>query len=165
MRTAVATIAVFAGALMAATAAWTADEKPGRYTMTPTDGGILKLDTVTGGMSLCTRTGGDWACQPTKDGEQTLRREIDALKSENQVLKDQLTKTEELAGIGDPSKGDGPRPGGQTDGSRPGGQSKVQLPTEKDIDQAFDYFEAMVKKLRERMNRLENDDKKKGTPL
>ena len=123
--------------------------------MTPTDGGILKLDTVTGAVTMCTRSGSDWACQPTKDGEQVMRREIDGLKSEIQVLKDQLTKTEEMAGIGDPSK---------TDGPRPGGGNRAELPTEKDVDQAFDYFERMVKKLRERYNRLENPDKK-GTPL
>jgi hypothetical protein len=172
MRAAVVTTAVIAGALLVAGSLWAAEDRPGRYTMTPTDGGILKLDTVTGAVSLCTRgaagAAGDWACQPTKDGEQTLRREIDGLKGEIQVLKEQLTRTEELAGIGDPSKSDGPRPGTQTDGPRPGGtgpQAKVQLPTEKDIDQAFDYFEGMVKKLRERMNKLEGDEKKKGTPL
>jgi prefoldin subunit 5 len=141
-------------------AAHAAEDKPGRYTMTPTDGGILKLDTVTGATSLCTRVGNDVACQPTKDGEQVLRSEIDGLKSEIQVLKEQLTKTEELAGIGDPRKSDGPRPG--ADGPRP--QSKAELPTEKDVDQAFDYFERMVKKLKERLKKLDNEGKP-GTPL
>jgi hypothetical protein len=156
---------LFATTLLLATAATfigvqAAEEKTGRYTMTPTDGGVLKLDTVTGATSLCTRSGSDVACQPTKDGEQVLRREIDGLKSEIQVLKEQLTKTEELAGIGDPGRADGPRPG--VDGPRP--QSKAELPTEKDVDQAFDYFEKMVKKLKERLRKLDTENKP-GTPL
>ncbi len=151
-------IALVAVVVCAATATFAADEKPGRYTMSPTDGGMVKLDTVTGAVSYCTRADGDWACKPTKDGEQTLRREIDGLKAEIGVLKEQLTKMEDVAGIGDPSKVDGPRPGG------PGPQAKMDLPTEKDVDQAFDYFERMVKKLRERLNKLEGEDKP-GTKL
>lgn len=142
-------------------AALAADEKPGRYTMTPAEGGALKLDTVTGAVSLCTRAGGDWACKPTQDGEQTLRREIEGLKAENDVLKDQLVKMEELAGIGDPRKTEGPLGGPRPGGS---GDSKMGLPTEKEVDQAFDYFESMVKKLRERFNKLEGPAKP-GTPL
>jgi polyhydroxyalkanoate synthesis regulator phasin len=136
---------------------WAADEKPGRYTMTPTESGALKLDTLTGVVSQCTRADGDWSCKPTKDGEQTLRREIEGMKSEVEVLKDQLTKMEEMAGIGDPKKSDGP-----LSGPRP--QDKMDLPSEKDVDQAFDYFEGMVKKLRERFRKLDNEDKK-GAPL
>jgi hypothetical protein len=145
--------AIFLAALLASGTSLAGDEKPGRYTMTPAEGGTLKLDTVTGAVSFCTRSGSDWACQPTKDGEQVLRKEIDGLKSEIGVLKDQLVKMEEIAGIGEPGKGDGPRP-----------QARAELPTEKDVDQAFDYFERMVKKLRERLNKLENTDKR-GTPL
>ena len=128
-----------------------ADEKPGRFTMTPTEGGVLKLDTQTGAVSLCTRAGDDWSCKLTKDGEVALRKEIDGLKAEIEVLKDQLKTTEEIAGLGDPSK-----PGAT--------RGKTQLPSEKDVDQAFDYFEKMVKKLRERLNKIENDSKP-GTPL
>lgn len=148
--------ALAAGVAMLARPAPAAEDRPGRYTMTPAEGGALKLDTLTGAVSLCTRAGEDWACKPTKDGEQALRREIDGLKGEIDVLKDQLTKMEEIAGIGDPGKDDG-RPGG-----RP--QAKMDLPSEKDVDQAFDYFERMVKKLRERLNKIEREGKS-GQPL
>lgn len=132
-------------------------DKPGRYTMTPSEGGILKLDTVTGATSFCTRTGTEWDCKPTKDGEQILRRQIDSLTADIVVLKEQLTKMEDVAGIGDPNKA--PNSAG---GPRP--QSRMDLPSEKDVDQAFDYFEAMMKKLRERMNKLEGGGKS-STPL
>ena len=146
--------AVVAAAVLASSGALAAEEKPGRYTMTPTEGGALKLDTLSGAVSFCTRADGDWACKPTKDGEAVLRREMEGLRGEIDVLKDQLTKMEEIAGIGDPNKA----------GQRPGAGPQASLPTEKDVDQAFDYFEKMVKKLRERLNKLEGNEKK-GTPL
>jgi len=145
-------LAVMALVPFAIGAAVAADEKPGRYTMTPTEGGMLKLDTATGVVSLCARDGGEWSCKLTKDGESTMRKEIDGLKAEIDVLKDQLKTREDIAGPGDPDKG-----GGKMHGT-------AQLPSEKDVDQAFDYFEKMVKKLRERLNRIENENKP-GTPL
>ena len=153
MRQAALTTTVLLAGLVGCGAAAAADDKPGRYTMTPTEGGVLKLDTVTGAVSLCTKAGADWSCTLTKDGEEALRKEIDGLKAEIEVLKEQLTKTEEIAGLGDPSKGGEGRPHGKT-----------ELPTEKDVEQAFDYFERMVKKLRERLNRIEGETKP-GTPL
>jgi hypothetical protein len=129
-----------------------ADDKAGRFTMTPADGGALKLDTVTGATSFCTRASGEWVCTPTKDGDQAMRREIEGLKGEVLVLKEQLTKMEEIAGIGDPSK------------DPPGGRGKVELPTEKDVDQAFDYVERMVRKLRERLNKVEQETKPSPLP-
>jgi hypothetical protein len=131
-------------------------EVPGRYTMTPADGGMVKLDTATGAVSFCTRAPGgpaaDWSCAPVKDAEQALQRKIDALDGEILVLKDQLRKMDELAGIGDPSK------------EQPSAKSKKALPTEKDVEQAFDYFERMMKVIRERMKRLEGAEKP-STPL
>jgi hypothetical protein len=164
MRPAMTPTATLAALLMSvsilssgASAADTSGEKSGRYTMTPADGGALKLDTVTGATSFCTKTGTELECKPTKDGEQILRKQIDALTSDIAVLKEQLTKMEDVAGIGEPNKNpntvDGPRP-----------QSRTELPTEKEVDQAFDYFERMMKKLRERMNKLEGATKP-GTPL
>jgi len=151
MRQRVKIIAFSMLAPMAIGCAMAAEDKPGRYTMTPTEGGMLKLDTATGVVSLCSRAGAEWSCKLTQDGETTLRKEIEGLKAEVEVLKDQLKTTEEIAGLGDPDKG----------GSKRG---VTQLPTEKDVDQAFDYFEKMVKKLRERLNRIESE-KKPGTPL
>lgn len=144
---------VVAALVVSSTGPGLAQEKQGRYTMTPTDGGVLKLDTVTGATSFCTRSSGDWDCKPTRDGEQALRREIEGLQGQIVVLKEQLIKMEDVAGIGDPGKSDRMKP-----------QAKMDLPTEKDVDQAFDYFERMVKKLRERMNKIEAEGKP-GTPL
>ncbi len=158
----VATLLTVLGGLASSAVVMAAEPLPdpvklGRYTMTPIDGGALKLDTVTGAASFCMRAGSEWECKPTRDGEQVLKKQIEGLASEISVLKEQLTKMEDIAGIGDPGK-----PPNSVDGPRP--SSRMDLPTEKDVDQAFDYFEAMMKKLRERMNKLEGATKP-GTPL
>ena len=44
-----------AGAALAATSGPKPDETGGRYSMTPTANGVVRLDTQTGAMSLCTR--------------------------------------------------------------------------------------------------------------
>lgn len=133
-------------------------DAPGRYSMTPADGGMMRLDSMTGAVSFCTRPapGGEWSCTPVKDAEQVLRQRIEALEAEVTVLKDQLRKMDELAGIGDPGK-------------EPPRSPKPALPNEKDVEQAFDYLERMMKTIRERMKRLEDGDKpgtaRPGTPL
>ena len=155
IRLAVAALLVAAGVAGA-----DAQERAGRYTMTPTDGGFLKLDTETGAVSLCKKTGDAFACTLVPDSEQKLAKENEALKADLKRLKDDLKQLEEIAGLGEPKPGDGP-PGG----ARPGGEGgKLQLPTEKDVDKAFDYFEAMMKKLKERLKRLE-ESQKPGTQL
>lgn len=153
-------VAVMTALLAAGAAGVSAEERAGRYTMTPTEGGFLKLDTETGAVSLCKKTGESYACDLVPDSEQKLAKENESLKADLQRLKDDLKQLEEIAGIGEPKPGEGP-PGGP----RPGGEGgKLRLPTEKDVDKAFDYFEGMMKKLRERLKRLE-EAQKPGTQL
>jgi len=44
-----------------------AQERPGRYTMSPVEGGFLRLDTETGAIALCTRRNETWSCEPVAD--------------------------------------------------------------------------------------------------
>ena len=131
-----------------------AQESPGRHTMAPTEGGFVRLDTQTGTMSLCTREDGKWACEVMADSQLALQDEIDKLKAENQSLKGQVEQLEETLGVG-------PKP----DSSKP--TTKFALPSEEDVDTAFDYLEGILKKLRDRMEKLEDEHGKKddGTPL
>ena len=43
------------------------EERGGRFVMTPVEGGFLGMDTLTGAVSLCQRTGGKWACEAVAD--------------------------------------------------------------------------------------------------
>ena len=116
----------------------------GRYTMTPTDGGVVRLDTQTGAMALCTRKAPDqWSCADMNDSQRTLTSEVDRLRNENKELKEQIDRLEETLGIAD----------GQSDATKP--PVKLTLPSEADVDKAFDYFERMINKLHERIETFE----------
>jgi hypothetical protein len=153
-----ATIVVPAiAALGLATAALSAEERPGRYTMSPTEGGFIRLDTATGSMSLCSRKEGNWACEPMADHATDLKQEIERLTAENSELKAEIKRLEDLAGLGTDSK-----PGMDRRSERPGG--KLQLPSEEDVDRALNYLERMFRKFKDRLREFDGKDEK-GTPL
>jgi hypothetical protein len=135
------------------TAGLAAGEAGGRYTMSPTKDGIVRLDTQTGAMALCRRKDDKWACEDMDDSQRALMSEIDKLQAENKSLKDQVDHLEETLGLGENQTGDhaqAPSPG-----------AKLVLPSEADVDKAFDYFERMMKKLHERMEKLEEEHGRK----
>jgi len=141
-----------AGAALAATSAPKTEDTGGRYSMSPTPNGVVRLDTQTGAMSLCTGTTGQWSCQDMNDSQHALMTEIDRLRAENKSLKDQLDQSDQALGLNDNGPG-APKP-------------KLTLPTEQDVDKAFDYLEAMAKKIHERLDRLqEQQDHPPGKAL
>lgn len=129
-----------------------AQDSSGRYTMSPTDDGFIRLDTQTGAMSLCSRKGGDWACEALPGGQEPAGRELDRLRAENEDLKDQVARLEESLGIDDPNK-----PGAVSPPSAVPGK-KLELPSEEDIDKALDYLESVYRKFRERIKKFEEEE-------
>ncbi len=126
-----------------------AADTSGRYTMSTTEDGVVRLDTQTGAMALCQRKDGKWACEDMDDSQRTLMSENDKLKAENKSLKDQVDHLEETLGLGE-NQAETPSPG-----------AKLVLPSEADVDKAFDYFERMLNKLHERMDKLEKEHGRK----
>ena len=159
-RVRMAALAALAGGLSAGPAFAATDD--GRYTLTPTDGGFVRLDRQTGAMSFCTKAA-DWACTPMADSADHLKSEVERLESVNKALRTDKKNLEEMLGMAEPGK---PTPGSPNDKSSPlpGPSGSVQVPSEKDVDKVFDYFEGMVKKLRERMRRLEKESTPVPTP-
>ena len=139
-----ATKVLSAVALLAAlTASASAEPLPtdkGRYTMTPVEGGFMRLDSETGAVALCTRKGETWACEPVDDkaasGDDKAK-----LEAENKALKDRVKDLEATA------------PDGKAPDGPPGGITK--LPTEKEVDEALDYVERMYKKFRDRLQKIQ----------
>jgi hypothetical protein len=133
-------------------------ETSDRFTMSPVDGGFVRLDKETGAMSICTMGPKEpnqeaWSCRPIKDQELELREELDRLKAENADLNNEIRRLEETflmdkhGGGSGSDKGAGAGPPG---GLPPGGMPEFQLPSEDDVDQAVDYLERMIRKFRER---------------
>ena len=143
-----------------------ADEagKP-RYTMTPAEGGgVLRLDTETGAMSVCTGKEGDWSCKPMPESEAATKKRLEDLEAENRRLKDANAN---LAAKPSPPPIAPPPAAGQPLGEPPKGdtippthEEGSKVPTEEDVDKLFDYVEGMVKKFKERIERLEKEAKK-----
>jgi hypothetical protein len=142
-------------ALVLLTTAAVAEDQPGRYTMTPTEGGFVRLDKETGAMSVCKGKDGDWSCQPMPDGQKELQSKIDELAAENKALKEQKKALAEADRTdANPEMTPPPEP-----------PAKLPMPTEDDVDKLFDYVEGMVKKFKERIQRLEKEAQKEETPL
>lgn len=158
-----------AGVALMAGAASAEDAAGARFTMTPTQGGFVRLDTVTGAVSMCTGKEGDWACKAMPDDQKALQDKIARLEDEVRALKEENRRLEDVLGLGgDKSKGapsNGPGLPPPVDGGPPGPQTgpKFSLPSEKDVDKAFDYFEGMLKKFQERLKKLEEKEKGGGS--
>ncbi|MBU2532376.1 MAG: hypothetical protein KKB37_06525 [Alphaproteobacteria bacterium] len=121
-----------------ATSAAAQDSRAGRYTMHKADDGFVRLDTESGAVSLCQKHSEGWRCEEMPGtADRTI---IEKLKSENADLKQEVARLEEMLGLRGDGKDRGPA---------------FRLPTEKEVDNALDYFERMLKKFQDRLKRLE----------
>lgn len=141
--------AVLLAGLVPAGAALAAEEgRSGRYTMHKSDDGFVRLDTLTGTMSLCRKGADGWGCEPLAgEGASSSAGEVARLRRENAELKAEIRRMEEHLGLS-----------GERSARKRG---EFKLPTEQEVDQALDYFERMLKKFQDRLKRLE---RKSETP-
>ena len=108
----------------------------GRYTMTPAQGGFLRLDTRTGAVSLCSVTNGAVTCTLSADERAAMQAEISRLAQQNAKLETDLrTATKSTTQ-----------------------RLKEILPTDKDMDKALTYAEKFMR----RMMRIMREDEKPG---
>lgn len=147
--TASAALTLLAAAALAGTAAAQGD-KGGRFAMSPVEGGMMRLDTETGAMSLCKRSGDQWACEAVPDSARAQAQELDKTKRELAEARATIKHLEEMLL-------------GKDGETKPADKPGFKLPSEQDVDQAMDYVERMLKKFRERLKQLEGQGK--GTEL
>jgi hypothetical protein len=162
-RSAILAFVLLFGGLASAASAQQRDSI-GRYMMHKTEDGFIRLDTLTGGVSICGASDQGWSCKLAPDEKDRLEAEIDdleaqvkALEKENLALKDRLDGRN-----GPPATPDGPTtPDGDRYSYRPDAPAptrpEFRLPSEEEVDKALDYFENMLRKFQERLKRLERD--------
>ena len=144
-------------AVLAAGTAWAAADAPGRYTMSPTEGGVIRLDRDTGTMAFCSGSEGNWSCKDMPESESVLKKRVEELEGEKRALEAEKRLRDGPPGPGAVAPDAVEPPAGDAVPPPPG---DLPMPTERDVDKLFDYVEGMVKKFKERIDRLEREAKK-----
>jgi hypothetical protein len=115
----------------------TPDSENGRFTMSPVEGGVMRLDTRTGKISVCRQKGAAWACEAAADDRTAYEQEIARLQ-------DKVTKLEGQLRTGDKS-----------------GKSEMKLPSDADVDKAMTFFENILRRFKSMIENLQRDDTQK----
>ncbi|MBL8848026.1 MAG: hypothetical protein JNN24_19865 [Hyphomicrobium zavarzinii] len=144
-------------AVVLAAPAWAAGNESGRYTMSPTEGGVIRLDRETGAMSFCAGKEGEWSCKEMPETESALKKRVEELEGEKRAL--EAEKRMRDGALGGPSVKE-PEAGEPHAEAVPPPPGDLPVPNERDVDKLFDYVEGMVKKFKERIDRLEREAKK-----
>src|SRR6478752_4647195 len=135
------------------------DTDNGRYALSTTPDGVLRLDTRTGAVSTCNNTGTGWACYAVPDERAALDAEIGRLQADNEKLKAELAAREPTV----PGKIDEPLPKADSlkkpepkvaEGER---KIEIPLPSDRDMDRMMSFLERAWRRLVEIANRMQKD--------
>jgi len=107
-----------------------ADDANGRYSLVPTDGGGVKLDTRTGAITECRRKDDSLSCALAPDERQRLQNEIDRLARENSQLRAKLDSAPPTGGIAKPAPA---------------------LPSDEEVDKALSLMERFLRRFKDIM--------------
>jgi hypothetical protein len=135
------------------------DTENGRYALSPTPDGVLRLDTRTGAVSTCNNSGAGWACYAVPDERAALDAEIGRLQVDNDKLKAELAareptvagKIEEPLPKSDSLKKAEPK---VAEGER---KIEIPLPSDRDMDRMMSFLERAWRRLIEMANRVQKD--------
>jgi hypothetical protein len=84
--------------MMLATPQSQAGDMPGRYSLTPVGGSLLRLDSATGAMSICAPKEGSFVCEAVADDALAMKHEIDRLAEENEAMRLRVVNLEAALG-------------------------------------------------------------------
>src|SRR5438552_15165989 len=131
----------------------------GRYALSPTVDGVLRLDTRTGAVSTCNNSGAGWACYAVPDERSAMDAEIGRLQAENEKLKADIASREPVV----TGKIEEPLP--KSDSLKPSepkvaeGERKIEipLPSDRDMDRMMSFLERAWRRLIETANRVQRE--------
>jgi len=128
----------------------TPDSENGRYSSYLLADGVVRLDTRTGQMSRCSRSGSGWACTTIPDERAALEAEIARLQDENAKLKKELlTRGLPVPEMSRPSTAKPEAP-------------ELKLPSDADVDKILSFFEKVWRRLFEIARTVQKDAEKKN---
>ena len=140
------------------------DTENGRYALSSTPDGVLRLDTRTGAISTCSNSGAGWACYAVPDERSALDTEIGRLQADNEKLRKELAsrepvvsgKIEESMPKSDSLKKSEPKsdPPKVAEGER---KLEIPLPSDRDMDRMMSFLERAWRRLIEMANRVQKD--------
>lgn len=107
-----------------------------RYVVSEVEGGILRVDRLSGAVSMC-RQRGEWECKLVADDRDAMLREIEDLRMENRRLRRQLARVDPEVSERGYAYG---RPRHEDD-------DDDGVVTRKEIDETMDSFEYMMERL------------------
>jgi hypothetical protein len=145
------------GAALAATAPVLAEDAmpntstDGRYIFNNTADGVVRLDTKSGEVALCSQRTMGWACTAAPEDRAVLENEIARLRAENAALKKDIL----ARGLPLP-------PGASPVPDQPSAQNKtsqnsitVPLPSDADIDRVTDFANRMWHRFKDMVDRAQ----------
>jgi hypothetical protein len=158
------TVVLVVGCVPSAWAQKDLDTDNGRYTLSTTADGVLRLDTRTGQVSTCVRKQGSWACYAVPDERAALEAEIGRISEENRQLKQALAanpRPGELPGKIEDAlpKADSLKPDasdGQKSARAPN-RLEIPLPSDADVERAMNFLEKVWRRLVEMAGRVQKD--------
>ncbi|HWJ99926.1 MAG TPA: hypothetical protein VNR41_04385 [Xanthobacteraceae bacterium] len=112
----------------------TPDSENGRFTLSPVEGGVMRLDTRTGKISICRQRGEAWACEAAADDRAAYEQEIARLQ-------DKVTKLER--------------------GIRTDDKTEMKLPSDAEVDKAMTFFENILRRFKTMIDNLQREDSQK----
>jgi hypothetical protein len=136
------------------------DTENGRYTLSQTADGFVRLDTRTGAVSTCSNIGNGWACYAVPDERKAMDETIGRLQEQNEKLKAQLAarEGEQQGKAGESLPKSLPKSDNQaTPKAESERKIEIPLPSDEDVDRVMSLLERAWRRLVDMANRIQRD--------
>jgi hypothetical protein len=132
------------------------DTQNGRFSFNAVTEGLLRLDTRTGQVSLCSKRDMGWACQVVPDERTVLENEIARLQGETALLKKEMIARG--LPLPAPAKAEPPRTRPQP--VRP--DVELRLPSDAELDRVIGFMEKVWRRLLDMVEEMQRDRDRRG---